>query len=371
MRNRGDGRIFARKGTKLLWFQYSLRGKQYRESTGETDEQKAWKYLKRRLKEIGADQIGVKQFVGPQQERVTVSELLDALQADYALRGKDSPQFKCHLKHVRDYFGSWRAMEVTAEAVDRFISEQLKAMATATINRSTQLLHQAFKLATDRRRLSSIPLIRHLSEAGNARQGFFTEAEFDAVVTHLPDYLKDYCRFAYLTGWRKSEVASLRWEDLDGEIIRLRSENSKNGEGRTVPLVGELAELIERRKAARQIKTDAGVGVTIAALVFHNAGHAIVDLRKAWATACRFANVPGRLFHDLRRCAVRNMVRAGVPTDIARSISCHKTASIFSRYNIVAEDQKREAMQRTQEYLASAPQHEQTAVVSQRFARVQ
>src|SRR5437763_842795 len=45
MRNRGDGRIFARKGTKLLWCQYSLRGKQYRESTGETDEQKAGKYL--------------------------------------------------------------------------------------------------------------------------------------------------------------------------------------------------------------------------------------------------------------------------------------------------------------------------------------
>jgi integrase len=357
MRSRGDGRIFARKGTKLLWCQYSLRGKQFRESTGESDALKAEKYLKRRLKEVGADQIGAKQFVGPQQERITVAELLDALEADYKLRGKDSPQFKCHLKHIRAYFGNWRAMEVTAESVDRFISEQLKAMAPATINRSTQLLHQSFKLATDRRRLATSPLIRHLSEAGNARQGFFTEAEFNAVVTHLPDYLKDYCRFAYLTGWRKSEVASLRWEDLDGEVIRLRSENSKNREGRTVPVVGELAELIERRRAARQVKTDAGG--TIAALVFHNAGHAIVDLRKAWATACKFANVPGRLFHDLRRCAVRNMVRAGVPTDIARSISGHKTASIFSRYNIVAEDQKREAMERTQVFLREAAESAQ------------
>jgi 3-hydroxyacyl-CoA dehydrogenase len=45
------------------------------------------------------------------------------------------------------------------------------------------------------------------------------------------------------------------------------------------------------------------------------------------------------------------VVRAGVPTDVARSISGHKTASIFSRYNIVAEDQKRDALERTQGYL--------------------
>lgn len=372
MRNRGDGRIFARKGTTSLWCQYNLRGKQYRESTGTADPEKAAKYLKRRLKEVGADQIGAKAFVGPQQERITVAELLDSLESDYKLRGKDSPQFQCHIKHVRAYFGTWRALEVTAEAVDRFISEQLKAdgdrraMAPATINRSTQLLRQAFKLATDRRRLSTIPLIRHLSESGNVRQGFFTEAELEAVVTHLPDYLKDYVRFAALTGWRKSECASLRWEDVDAEIIRLRPENSKNREGRTVPLIGELAELIERRRKAKTVRTKDGdtETVTIAALVFHNAGHAIVDLRKAWATACKFANVPGRLFHDLRRCAVRNMIRAGVPTDIARSISGHKTASIFSRYNIVAEDQKRDAMERTQVFLRAAAENSQRNVVN-------
>lgn len=35
---------------------------------------------------------------------------------------------------------------------------------------------------------------------------------------------------------------------MDGDIIRLRSENSQNRECRTVPLVGVLAELMERRK---------------------------------------------------------------------------------------------------------------------------
>ena len=76
---RGNGRIFQRKGSAFLWCAYYLRGKEYRESTGETDPNKADKFLKRRLKEVGADQIGAKAFVGPQQQHIKISELLDAL----------------------------------------------------------------------------------------------------------------------------------------------------------------------------------------------------------------------------------------------------------------------------------------------------
>jgi integrase len=207
-----------------------------------------------------------------------------------------------------------------------------------------------------RKRLSTAPLIRHLSEGGNARQGFFTDTEFRSVVEGLPKYLRDFARFGYLTGWRKGEIASLRWEDVDGDTIRLRAENSKNGEGRTVTIDGELTEIIERRKAARQVKTDAGV--TLADLVFHHNGHAIVDFRKAWASACSVAGVSGKLFHDLRRTAVRNMVRAGVPERVAMSISGHKTRSIFDRYNIVSERDLRDAMLRTHTYLIATAEQE-------------
>jgi len=362
MRTRGEGRIFQRHGSTSWWCAYYLRGKEYRESTGETDEKKAHKVLARRLKEVHADQIGAKPFVGPQQERTNVSELLDALEADYKLRGKHSPQFKAHLKHIRDYFGNWRAVEVTAEAVDRFIGELLEGVpesadgetrckAPATINRSTQLLAQAYKLAIERRHLSSAPRIRHLSERGNARQGFFTDLEFRAVIDNLPEHARDFAWFGYLTGWRKGEIASLRWEDVDGDVIRLRAEHSKNGESRTVTLDGPLADLMDRRKASRQVKT--ANTVNSAAFVFHHNGNPIVDFRKAWATACKMANLQGKLFHDLRRTAVRNMVRAGVPERVAMSISGHKTRSIFDRYNIVSERDLRDAMQRTQAYLVA------------------
>ena len=168
-----------------------------------------------------------------------------------------------------------------------FPSDQL--VGSTAVNRSTQLLAQAYKLAIQRRRLSNAPVIRHLSEGSNARQGFFSGPEFRAVLSHLPDYLHDFTRFGYLTGWRRGEIGSLRWEDVEGDLVRLRGENSKNGEARTVTLDGELAEVIERRKAARQVKTSNGVKLTT--LVFHRDGEPIVDFRKAWATACCMAGV--------------------------------------------------------------------------------
>jgi integrase len=146
---------------------------------------------------------------------------------------------------------------------------------------------------------------------------------------------------------RKGEIASLRWEDMDGDMIILSGKNAKNGEDRKIPCVGELEELIARRRAARVMAV--GDTVMLCELIFHRGGKPIREFRKSWAHACGKAGIR-RLFHDLRRSAVRDMTRAGVPQNVAMSISGHRTISMFKRYDIVDESDQRNALQRTQEY---------------------
>ena len=195
----------------------------------------------------------------------------------------------------------------------------------------------------------------------NVRQGFFERAEFERVVAALPEILRDVARFGYLTGWRRGEILSLRWSDVDreGGVIRLRPEHAKNGRGRQLVLAGEdLPALIERRWAARVVETTSPDGTAttrVSPYVFHRQGQPIVDFRKAWAAACGSAGVTGRLFHDLRRTSVRNMVRAGVRETIAMAVSGHRTRSIFDRYNIVSEADLREAAARTSAYVSQLP----------------
>lgn len=377
---RGMGRIFPMPNSRFPWIAYNHRGKEYRETAGaaireiekknrrkvSADEARkvAQNLLKQRLKETGADSLGLRAFVGPQQDRLLVKDLLDDLEADFKLRQiKGLRPAASHLDVVRRALGDVRAVELTTATVNKFINQRLEAKKKpATINRETGMLRAALRLAFRRRQISSVLEISKLRE-DNARQGFFEQAEFEAVGEHMPECLKGFAHFGYCSGWRKSEISSLLWEDVDrlGRIIRLRSQNSKNGIGRMLALEGELWDIIERQWQARQYEQEDGT-VAFSRYVFHRDGARIGDIRKAWASACKKAAVDGRLFHDLRRTAVRNMIRAGVPERVSMSISGHKTRAIFDRYNIVSEDDLRQAVQKTQSYLKGAPS--KTKVVS-------
>jgi integrase len=86
--------------------------------------------------------------------------------------------------------------------------------------------------------------------------------------------------------------------------------------------------------------------------VFHHHGQPIGFYYRAWRQACQQAGLANKLFHDLRRTAVRNMMRAGVPDTTALFISGHQTRNMVDRYNIVHEDDLRDAMIKTTQYVS-------------------
>jgi integrase len=77
--------------------------------------------------------------------------------------------------------------------------------------------------------------------------------------------------------------------------------------------------------------------------VFHRAGAPIKTFRRSWRTACRLAGLPGKMPHDFRRTAVRNLERAGVPRSAAMKMVGHKTESVYRRYAIADQAMLREA----------------------------
>lgn len=185
-------------------------------------------------------------------------------------------------------------------------------------------------------------------EVHNRRTGFFEEPELRAVLKHLAEHLRPVALFGHLTGWRKGEVLGLQWRQVDPEAgtVRLEPGSTKNYEGRTFPFAAlpELRSLLEhQRETTAALERQTG---WIIPWVFHRRGKPIRDFHDAWRAACSKACVPGRLFHDLRRTAVRNLERAGVPRSWAMKLTGHKTESVYRRYAIVSESDLFEGVQR-------------------------
>ena len=172
----------------------------------------------------------------------------------------------------------------------------------------------------------------------NARKGFFERDQYLAVRAHLAVPLQPLVDVAYLTGWRiKDELFPLTWAQVDFTAgwLRLEPNTTKNAEGRMFPLIPELRAVLEAQRAVtEQVQKDTGA---IIKHVFHRSGRPIVSFMRAWRAAVRKAGVPGRIPHDFRRTAVRNLERAGVSRSAAMRMVGHKTESIYRRYAVVAE----------------------------------
>jgi integrase len=338
-RERGSGSIYQPKRSRFWWVKYYRNGKAIRESAHATDRRKAQKFLEKRLGEIGSSN-----FLGPSVEKIRVSELAEDMFRDYRVNGHKSLQYTewRWKRHMEPVFAPMRAVQVTTEAVTKYIdNRKAKGAENSTINRELAALKRMFSLGyrSTPRKVYQVPVFPRLRE-NPPRKGFVEEKQYRQLCNVCTSpWLRVMLALGYTFGFRKAELLGMRLRQVHllNYTVTLDPGTTKNSDGRIVKLTSETFELL---KQCMLLKTPEDF------VVSRRDGQPVRDFRVAWSKLTVAAELPGLLFHDLRRSAVRNMVRRGVPEVIAMRISGHRTRSIFDRYNIVNESDLADAARR-------------------------
>jgi len=159
-------------------------------------------------------------------------------------------------------------------------------------------------------------------------------------------WLRTFVALGFNYGFRKSEMLNLRVRDVDlleGDWLTIV--DSKNGDSRKVNLTQETKTLLAACMCGKE-KGDF--------ILTRKDGSRVAQPRKDWYSLCCRSGLGKKLteewpdgktssryeglqMHDLRRSAVRRLVRCGVPEKVCMAISGHKTRSVFDRYNITNE----------------------------------
>jgi integrase len=356
----GQGGIRRRPNSPFWWAQFSHNGKDIRKSTkiqiaDDPDGKAARRWLHKRLQATAA------RTYEPSADRLMFEDGATMLLNDYAIHGYVSiGAARASLANLRRHFGNDKLRDVTLKRIEAYKAARLKDAAKGTIDHELAMLRRMFSLAIEFGRLATKPKIKMLP-LDNARQGFCEPSDFARLLGCLPDDgLRDLIEFRYLASWRPKEARTLLAADVDleGQAIRLRACNSKNGHARLIKLSGRLLEVVTRAYNRRNLECPN---------LFQRNCHPVRNFTKAWKNACKAAGLAGLQPHDLRRSGVRNMVRAGIPEAVAMRISGHLTRRVFERYNIVSEGDLDAAAERLDAYLdQKASQPSKVAVLADR-----
>lgn len=336
---KGSARPFLRGDIWYIRYRVPGESKERWESSKSTDKNVALRLLNQRRSEIDKRQIT--------SSTATVSDLLDMFLADQ--RRHKRKAYKVTESYVRNHlkpaFGKIKADSLTSGHIDRFIDmKQRQEFANASINRYLAALRRAFTLGMEALPpiVSTVPKISELEE-NNVREGFLDHPDYVRLREELPDHQRLVLVIGYHLGMRRGEILALRWDQVDWNtnLIRLEKKQTKGNDARVAPLYGELRAWLDMAYAFRgECK-----------FIISWKGQRVGDLKRAWAAARERAGVPALLIHDLRRTAIRNMIRAGIGEKQAMLISGHRTRSVFDRYNIIDERDIATAGQKMARYL--------------------
>ena len=340
-----------------------------------------WEGNKKTLKTPHADLVKAKRWIYDKitemaEEEITIPYSFEDLERRIEKKydrenNRSTIRLKTSLVNLRRYFKGKDVTEITSDAIDEYIRLRTKKVpgklwdkkpaAAGTIRAELSNLKTMLKLAVRAEMILTVPAFT-MPKAAPPKQGFLEPGSLRLLIQHAPYFLKPVIEFGSLVGWRINTIREFTWSmvDVEGQVLYIPAELQKNGRPLALPfgsapVIGDL--LTEQWEGLKVVPTTQRQKEKVPVFPGRIGLKPFGDIRAAWSDACRKADLgygyaidkkylekyeneykSGPTFHDLRRTAVRNLVRAGVRETIAMKITGHKDRSVFERYNITSEE---------------------------------
>ena len=275
-------------------------------------------------------------------KRHTVADLLQRYEKDALADLKSARAVKQRLDVWRRRVGPMLLSDLSLSVIKKH-RDALKAIpkarggterSGADVNRTLAALSSALTFAVKELEwLEENPIkrVRKYAES-RGRVRYLSEDELPSLLKACRDSKNDHLLLAVLlalsTGARQAEIMNLRWKQIDLKARTALLIDTKNGDRRSLPIVGEAFDMLVERAKVRAIDDDRLFPAGRRA----KAG-AVADLRAPWELALKAASIADFHWHDLRHTCASYMAMSGVsPVEMAKLLG-HKTLAMTMRYS--------------------------------------
>jgi integrase len=256
---------------------------------------------------------------------------------------KNAADMERALEQVKGFFNSKPVLALVPADIESYqMARELDGKAGDTIDRETVYLRAAINKAVINRKLPEHAkgcFEDFQKKGGNRRKKVVGVAEFVKLYQNATDHCQDILVSSYFLGTRKGELRTLTWRDVDfqNNVIRIKAENAKTNEDRTIPILPPVQAILRNR-----LPENADLDEIQDLAVFSHNGEA-VNRKAAWTKclqdACEKAKIPygtkvegGVFWHAFRHTLDSALQEAGVQDSVRRAIIGHKAVGMDGNY---------------------------------------
>jgi integrase len=322
---------------KSWYYDFQSRGERYAGCIGQVSKTVAKEVLARKRAEAAEGRYSAPAKKQSPLFEEMAEEYLKYYQANR--RPRSVTRHESAFQALKPFFAGKRLEDISPFLIERYKRlRKEEGRSEATVNRELAFLKNLFTMAITWGKARENPVTRvRLFREDNGRTRCLTEEEEVRLLAACGPSLRPVVLTALHTGFRKSELLSLTWQDVDFQrrMITVQAAYAKNGETRSLPMTATVTKTLRAFPLAAT--STASVFLTYRGLPYRN-------LRKVFVAACRRAGVTDMTFHDLRHTFASRLVMAGVDLPTVKELMGHKSIAMTMRYAHLSHSHKRSAV---------------------------